>query len=186
MQRLSPPSDSRPQDEPGYNRLHHVCLLWVDYLRATDEADKQGFLYEAATNLVVLYPRGDEGEEVFHQVWRAIQSRPHARAYIKTESGRNAVEACEGGKFATLQILADTNYPVQEGIWQSAKGTLLEVYRRQGYGGLLCVWGANVGLASVAEKAKREAARWQGHLPCDTDVIRNLGPWNYVGPVEGK
>lgn len=41
MQRLTPLPDTRPQDALGFNRLHHVCLLWVDYLRAVSEAERQ-------------------------------------------------------------------------------------------------------------------------------------------------
>ncbi|AVA38303.1 MULTISPECIES: hypothetical protein [Cupriavidus] len=104
MQRLTPLPDSRPQDASGFNRLHHVCLLWVDYLRAASEAEKQALLYEAVSQLVLFGPRGDEGEEVFKQVWQAIRRREHGRVYIKTDVGRNAAVATDDGRFSMHQV----------------------------------------------------------------------------------
>jgi len=81
MPRLAPSVDSRPQDASGFNRLQHVCLLRVDYLRAADETEKQALLYEAVSHLVLFGPRGDEGEEVFKQVWQAFKRREHGREH---------------------------------------------------------------------------------------------------------
>ena len=105
MHRLTPPADSRPQDAPGFNRLHHVCLLWIDYLRALTETERQAFLYEAASHLVLFSPHGDEGEEVFKQVWQAIRRRDHGRFYIETDAGRNAAVATDDGRFSMHRSL---------------------------------------------------------------------------------
>ena len=105
MQRLTLLPDARPQDASGFNRLHHVCLLWVDYLRAANEADKQALLYEAVSHLVLFGPRGDEGEEVFKQVWQAIKRREHRCVYIETDVGRNAAVAADDGRFSMHRVL---------------------------------------------------------------------------------
>nr|WP_280971448.1 hypothetical protein [Cupriavidus gilardii]WDE72687.1 hypothetical protein [Cupriavidus gilardii] len=177
MQRLAPCPDSRPQDEPGFNRLHHVCLLWLDYLRAESEKERHALLYEATTHLVLYQRRGEEGEEVIDQVWRAIRRRD--RVYVETSAGWNYARATDDGKIATFMCLTNIHYPVCEGMWQSVQGRV-EVYRVADYGDLLCVSGASVAFASVTEKAKRTADEWEGHIPCDSEVMRSLGPWSYV------
>lgn len=73
--RKSPSEDSRPQDKPGFDRLHHIAQLWVDYLTARTEPLKQSILYEAAANLQHLHRYGDEGEEVIALVESAIRKR---------------------------------------------------------------------------------------------------------------
>ncbi|ELT46647.1 hypothetical protein [Brucella intermedia] len=180
MKRLSPLAGSAQMHTSDFNQLHHACLLWVDYLRAETEVEKQAFLYEAASHLVLVRPRGEEGEEVIQQVWNAIHRRQDNRAYIEGDEGQYFVEAVRDGKFATFRSLADTKIPVQDGIWKSKDGAQLEVYRVQEFSGLLCVWAANVALSQVSAEAQAEATNWNGHLPCDTSIIRGMGPWNYV------
>lgn len=87
--RLAPPEDSQPQDRPGFDRLHHVCQLWVDYLTTEGEAEKQQLLHDAARHMMLIQPRGDEGEEVLEQVWNAIRRR--GRVYAPYFTGARSV-----------------------------------------------------------------------------------------------
>lgn len=89
-------------DEPGVNQLHRACLLWVYYLRADSEVKKQALLYEAARHLMLVQPCGDEGEQVYAQVWEAISRRELARVYVKTKAGYNCVQATDEGGFSTF------------------------------------------------------------------------------------
>lgn len=92
-------------DEPGFNGLHRACLLWVYYLRAESEVKKQALLYEAARHLMLVQPCGDEGEQVYAQVWEAIRRRELARVSIKTKAGYNYVEATDEGGFSTFKVI---------------------------------------------------------------------------------
>lgn len=65
------PEQSPLLDEPNVSHLHRSCLLWTYYLLAKSEAKKRAFLYEAAGHLMLLQPCGNEGEEVYVQVWEA-------------------------------------------------------------------------------------------------------------------
>ncbi|WP_145926125.1 hypothetical protein [Shinella sp. HZN7] len=93
-------------DDPSFNDLHRACLLWVYYLRAESEVKKQAFLYEAARHLMVLEPCGDEGEQVYAQVWEAIRRRELARASVKTNAGYKYVEATDEGSFSAFKVIA--------------------------------------------------------------------------------
>lgn len=70
------------------------------------EAKKQAFLYEAARHLMLLQPCGNEGEEVYVQVWEAVRRRELARAYIKTDVGYNDAQATDEGGFATFRVIS--------------------------------------------------------------------------------
>lgn len=92
-------------DEPNVSHQHRACLLWAYYLSAESEAKKQAYLYEAARHLMLLQPCGDEGEEVYVQVWKAIRRRELATAYIKTDVGYNYVLATDEWGFATFSVI---------------------------------------------------------------------------------
>lgn len=100
------PEQSPLLDEPNVSHLHRACLLWTYYLLAKSEAKKQAFLYEAAGRLMLLQPCGNEGEEVYVQVWEAIRRRELARAYIKTGVGYNYAQATDVGGFATFSVIS--------------------------------------------------------------------------------
>lgn len=100
------PERSPTLDEPNFTHLHRACLLWVYYLRAESEAKKQAFLYEAAKHLMMVQPCGDEGEQVYVQVWDAIRRREMGRAYIETKVGFNYVQAKDDGGFDTFKVIA--------------------------------------------------------------------------------
>ncbi|MEO9340846.1 hypothetical protein ABFT80_25935 [Mesorhizobium sp. SB112] len=95
--------------------------------------------------------------------------------------GQNYVEATDDCRLATYRSLANRKIPVRDGIWKGRDGMEVEVYRAKEFDGLLCVWATNTALASVSTKAQAEAAEWNGHLPCDSGIMRDLGPWDYVG-----
>lgn len=95
--RKAPSDDSRPQDKPGFDRLHHVAQLWVDYLTARTEPLKQAILYEAAANLQHLHRYGDEGEEVIALIENAIRER--GQVYGATNS-RKVWATVADGSFA--------------------------------------------------------------------------------------
>ncbi|WP_439603615.1 hypothetical protein [Shinella sp.] len=54
---------------------------------------------------MLLQPCGDEGEEVYVQVWKAIRRRELATAYIKTDVGYNYVLATDECGFATFSVI---------------------------------------------------------------------------------
>lgn len=178
MKRLSQPLGSPQVHKPNFNRLHRVCLVWIDYLRAETEAEKQALLFEAACHIMLMRPCGDEGEEVFEQVWQAIRRRKDGRAFMETNEGRNYVEAYPNNKFATFTSLTSVKIPVQAGVWRSRDGTHLHVYRVEDFAGLLCV--SPESIEGDISRARAEAADWDGHLPCDSQSIRSMGPWDYV------
>lgn len=76
--RIAPSLEAAMKD-PAYNPLHYAYLLWVDYLRASTEADKQQLLVDAAAILTVYPQCGREGEEIIALLAQAITSR--GRAY---------------------------------------------------------------------------------------------------------
>ncbi|WP_155293372.1 hypothetical protein [Comamonas testosteroni] len=91
--------DDRPQDRAGFNRLHHICQLWVDYLTADKEASKHKILYETVSHIFHYRKSGAEGEEVLSQVWSAVSKR--GRAF---DDSRNWVEAQDNGWFRLMGI----------------------------------------------------------------------------------
>lgn len=90
--RLAPLSESRPQDQPGFNRLHHVCQLWVDYLTTKLEAEKHQLLHEAVVHLTHYRQQGDEGEEVVQHIWSAVRRRG-----MVYQDARHWAEAMDNG-----------------------------------------------------------------------------------------
>lgn len=96
--------------------LHRACLLWIDYLRAETEREKQAYLYEAACQFVQVSPRGDEGEEVIQQVWQAIRRRELGRAFIDTGLGQDFVVATDDGRFAIYHSLPNVKVPMRDGV----------------------------------------------------------------------
>jgi len=111
--RLAPPEDSQPQDQPGFDRLHHVCQLWVDYLTTEAETEKQQLLHDAARHMMLVGPRGDEGEEVFDQVWKAIRRRD--RVYAPYFTGARLVpsyvQACGDDYRGGVSLVIDESNP---------------------------------------------------------------------------
>ena len=93
--RKAPSNESRPQDKPGFNRLHHIAQLWVDFLTARNEQAKQLVLFEAACNMQLLHRVGAEGEAVLELVESAIRSR--GIVYGKTTLPREWAVAVDGG-----------------------------------------------------------------------------------------
>lgn len=178
MKRLSSLPELPKLHSPAFNRLHHICLLWIDYLRVETEAEKQELLCQAVSHIVLLHPQGDEGEEVVAQVWQAVHRR--GRAYIETDAGQNYVVAADGGKFAMFASLTGTKIPVQPGIWEAKDGSRLNVYRVEKFARLLCISATDPKLPEITGYARDEAEEWEGHLPCDTKTIRKMGPWNYI------
>ena len=99
------PEQTPIRDDPNFTHLHRACLLWVYYLRAESEVKKQAFLYEAAKHLMQLQPCGDEGEQVYVQVWEAMRRREKGRAYVETKVGYNFVQATDEGGFSTSRVV---------------------------------------------------------------------------------
>ncbi|WP_176042839.1 hypothetical protein [Burkholderia stabilis] len=89
--RVTDPHD-RPRDLPGFNRLHHICQLWVDFLTADDESQKHKILFETVSHLMLCRSDGAEGEDVIRQVWSAVRKR--GRVY---QNGRRWAEAHDDG-----------------------------------------------------------------------------------------
>ena len=54
---------------------------------------------------MLLQPCGNEGEEVYVQVWEAIRRRELARAYIKTDVGYYYAQATDEGCSATFSVV---------------------------------------------------------------------------------
>jgi hypothetical protein len=82
IQRIAPSRDKAMEDQ-AYNPLHYAYLLWVDYLRASTEADKQQLLVEAASTLTVYGACGREGEEIVALVAQAINRRGRVYGLIQ-------------------------------------------------------------------------------------------------------
>ncbi|HBP1602212.1 TPA: hypothetical protein L5U90_003315 [Pseudomonas aeruginosa] len=104
--RKAPSSDSRPQDKPGFNRLHHIAQLWVDYLTARHEQTKQKILYEAACNMQLLHRVGAEGETVLDLVENAIRTR--GVVYGVTECPREWAVALDGGVSIQIEVIGES------------------------------------------------------------------------------
>jgi len=82
VQRIAPPREAAMEDA-AYNPLHYAYLLWVDYLRASTEADKQQLLVELVSTLIVYGQCGREGEELIAIVATAIKSRGVVQGLIQ-------------------------------------------------------------------------------------------------------
>lgn len=54
---------------------------------------------------MLVQPCGDEGEQVYAQVWEAIRRRELARVSIKTKAGFNYVEATDDGGFSPFKVI---------------------------------------------------------------------------------
>jgi hypothetical protein len=82
FKRFAPCRDEAMEDH-SYNPLHYAYLLWVDYLRAPNEADKQQLLVEAVSTLTVYRQCGHEGEELIALVAHAIKRRGRAKGLLE-------------------------------------------------------------------------------------------------------
>jgi hypothetical protein len=78
--RHAPLSNTRPQDEPGFNLLHHLCQAYVDYLTASTEEEKQHILYDVAGFHSLCFRTGAEGEEILDLLVAAVVKR--GRVYV--------------------------------------------------------------------------------------------------------
>lgn len=93
------------QEDLNIDHLHLACLSFAHYLGAKTEVKKQACLYEAANHLMLL-PGGEEGDEVYVQVWEAIRGRALGRAYIETDAGYNFIQATDAGGFNPFRVVA--------------------------------------------------------------------------------
>jgi hypothetical protein len=115
--RITDPDD-RPQDRPGFNRLHYICQLWVGFLTAADEAQKHKILYETVSHVTLYRAHGAEGEDVIRQVWEAVRRR--GRVF---DDARHWAEARDDG--GCSQMYVPRPYPF---IYQCGCGHQSQVF----------------------------------------------------------
>lgn len=77
------------------------------------------------------------------------------------------------------------NVPDKRGVWlHEPTNEEIDVYPLDPVGGILCIWGPDVGMSYTGFKETQDVwdtDEWQGHIPVHR--FDNKGPWQYLRPL---